>query len=368
MRDEVDSNPPNASGIPPEEDDARTRGGRLTSWLSAWRQRGSRDVYIGLALLVALGLLLVIFSVESGGKEFLLSNLVDILDAAAILGVVTVGEVVVMIAGGLDISVGSTAGLVTAVVAVAMAHTHSSLAVGVLSGVLAGAAAGMLNGAVVAYGRVNSVIATLATYSAFLGIALLVTNGIQVGVVSPPLATLGTGTIAGVPYLVIMFVVVAAVAAWVMRYSLWGHSVYAVGGSSSASRLAGLRVQRFMFTTFVISGILAAAAGIMLVGQTGTALPSEGTVGLELTAITAVLLGGTGLSGGTGTVLGATLAVLVLSTLQNGLLLLGIPSFWQDVATGVLLLVAVLLQDYSGHKERLLAVWSRGRRRLGTTQ
>jgi ribose transport system permease protein/L-arabinose transport system permease protein len=100
----------------------------------------------------------------------------------------------------------------------------------------------------------------------------------------------------------------------------------------------------------------------MLVGQTGTAQPAEGNVGLELTAITAVLLGGTALAGGTGTVLGAILAVLVLSTLDNGLLLLGIPSFWQEVATGVLLLTAVVLQDFSGHRNRLRALRAARRR------
>jgi ribose/xylose/arabinose/galactoside ABC-type transport system permease subunit len=102
----------------------------------------------------------------------------------------------------------------------------------------------------------------------------------------------------------------------------------------------------------------------MLVAQTGTAQPTEGSVGLELTAITAVLLGGTGLAGGTGTVLGAVLGVLVLSTLDNGLLLVGVPSFWQEVATGLLLMIAVLLQDFSGHRNRLRTVRA-ARKRAG---
>jgi len=108
--------------------------------------------------------------------------------------------------------------------------------------------------------------------------------------------------------------------------------------------------------------VCAAIAGVMLAGQTGTAQPTEGSVGLELTAITAVLLGGTGLSGGTGTVLGAVLGVLVLSTLDNGLLLLGVPTFWQEVATGVVLLIAVALQDFSGHRARWRALRAARRR------
>ena len=321
----------------------------------------SRDVYVDIALLVALGLLLVIFEVASSGSEFLGTNLVSIVDSGAILGLVTIGEVVVMISGSLDISVGSTAGLVTAVVAQVMVHNGGDLALGLVAGILAGLAAGFVNGFVVAYFRINSVIATLATYSAFLGVALLVTNGAQIGVTSSVLATLGTGSVAAIPYLVIILIVVAVLAIAGMRYTLLGHTVYAVGGSQIASRLAGIRVQRYILGVFVFSGLCAAIAGVMLVAQTGTAQPTEGTVGLELTAITAVLLGGTGLTGGTGTVLGAVLGLLVLSTLDNGLLLLGIPSFWQDVATGGLLLIAVLLQDVSGHRSRFAAF--RGARR-----
>ncbi len=322
----------------------------------------TRDVYVDSALVVAIGLLLVVFGIASNGKEFLGSNLVDILDAGSILGVVTVGEAVVMIAGALDISVGSNAGLVTAVLAEVMAHASNSLALGLVTGVAAGLLAGALNGLAVAYFRINSVIATLATYSAYYGLALLVTDGQEVGVPSAVLGSLGTGQLGRVPYLVMVLVAVAAIGVVAMRYTLRGHLVYAVGGSQTASRLAGIPVQRYVFGVFMLSGLCAAFAGVMIVGQTGTAQPAEGTVGLELTAITAVLLGGVGLSGGTGTVLGAVLGVLVLSTLDNGLLLVGVPSFWQEVATGGLLLIAVLLQDVSGHRARLRSLRAARRR------
>jgi len=324
---------------------------------------GARQAGIDLALVVVLGLMIVSFSIASAGKEIIVSNLINIVDIASILGVITVGEVIVMIAGGLDISVGSTAGLVTATMAEVMAHNQFNLALGIVVAIATGLLAGILNGAMVAYARVNSVIATLGTYSAFLGLALVVTDGVHVGVINGALATFGTGGVERIPYLVMLLVVVVLCAVFVMRYTLFGHSIYAVGGSSNAASAAGIRVQRYLFITFVISGVMAAVGGIMLVGQTGTALPSEGTVGIELTAITAVLLGGTGLTGGTGTVAGAILAVLVLSTLQNGLLLLGVPSFWQDVATGVLLVIAVLAQDWPSHKERIEMDLRRRRRR-----
>jgi ribose transport system permease protein len=344
----------------PERHDAPTPGeheegegqsqplGRLGSYLSGL----SRDAVVVVALIAALGLLLAIFGIASNGNEFITANIIQIVDSGAILGLVTIGEVIVMIAGALDISVGSNAGLVTAIVAEVVLHTGLPLGVAIVIGLIAGACAGAFNGFVVAYLRISAVIATLATFSAFSGIALLLTNGNEVGVTSTFLASLGTGSVAGIPYLVIIFLVVTALAAFAMRFTLQGHNVYAVGGSDTASMLAGIRVSRYTLGVFVVSGLCAGVAGIMLLGQTGTAQPTEGSVGLELTAITAVLLGGTGLTGGTGTVLGAFLGVMVLSTLDNGLLLVGVQAFWQQVATGALLLIGVILQDVGGHRAR----------------
>jgi ribose transport system permease protein len=337
---------------------ARTGGPHRVGALAAM----SRDLYVGLALVAALAVLLVVFGIASDGREFLETNLVSILDSGSILGVIAVGEVIVMISGNLDISVGSGAGLVTAALAEVMAHSHANLALGLVVAIATGLAAGLINGVAVAYARVSSVIATLATYSAFLGVALLVTNGQEVGIDSAALGTLGTGSVASIPYLVVVLVVVTVIAIALMRYSLGGHRMYAVGGSEQASRLSGIKVQRYMLSAFLLSGLCVAIAGVMLAGQTGTAQPTEGSVGLELTAITAVLLGGTGLNGGTGTVFGAVLGVLVLSTLDNGLLLLGVPAFWQEVATGVVLMIAVLLQDVSGHRNRLRALRAARRR------
>jgi ribose transport system permease protein/L-arabinose transport system permease protein len=351
---------------PPVADEAGSPAAALGR-LRIDRSQLSRDAIVDVALLAALGLLLAVFGIASSGREFLGTNIISILDSGAILGVVTVGEVIVMIAGALDISVGSNAGLVTAVTAELTLHLHGSLAAAIVAGLLAGMLAGAFNGFVVAYLRVSSVIATLATFSAFSGLALLLTNGEQVGVTSTFLATLGTGSVASVPYLVIILIVVTVVAIAGMRLTLLGHNVYAVGGNSEASLLAGIRVQRYLLGVFALSGLCAAIAGIMLLGQTGTAQPTEGSVGLELTSITAVLLGGTGLRGGTGTVLGAFLGVLVLSTLDNGLLLVGVPAFWQQVATGGLLLIGVLLQDAGGHRTRWRTLRA-ARRRITPTE
>lgn len=356
--------PPSGTGSPPRQPGSawqqfRNRAGVIMP------QQGSEFGRL-VALVASVILLMVIFEITSHGKEFNTSNVVDIFDSGSVLGIVAVGEVIVMIAGGLDISVGSNAGLVTAVAAVVMADTHQNVLAGIVVSLAVGAAAGAVNGIMVAYVGVNSVIATLATYSAFLGIALLATNGTQVGVPSAFFDSLGTGKAGPIPFLVIVFVVLAVAGILFMRYTVPGRKIYAVGSSQRAARLAGIPVDRYMLGVFVLSGLMAGVAGILLVAQTGTALPSEGTVGLELTAITAVLLGGTGLAGGTGTVLGAALAVLVLETLDNGLLLNGVPSFWQEVATGVLLVIAVTFQNYQFLRERLSAMRIPGRTGRGS--
>lgn len=337
---------------PDELEGPGTESQRLGARAGRYLSGVSRDAVVVVALVAALGLLLAIFGIASDGHEFIAANIIQIVDSGAILGLVTIGEVIVMIAGALDISVGANAGLVTAVIAEVALHTHLPLGVSLVIGLLAGSLAGAFNGFVVAYLRISAVIATLATFSAFAGVALLLTNGTEVGVTNSFLATIGTGSIASIPYLVIIFLVVTVIAMLVMRFTLQGHNVYAVGGSDTASMLAGIRVSRYLLGVFVVSGLCAAIAGIMLLGQTGTAQPTEGSVGLELTAITAVLLGGTGLTGGTGTVLGAFLGVMVLSTLNNGLLLVGVQAFWQQVATGALLLIGVILQDVGGHRAR----------------
>jgi ribose transport system permease protein len=347
--------------------DGQTRGrfagsGRGIIQLSI-RGRSGEGARI-VALLAAIALLMIVFEILSHGLEFKSVNIVDILDYGALLGIVTIGEAIVMISAGLDISVASTVGVVTAVVAVGMEHTNGNLLVGIGLGLATGAVAGVVNGVMVGYIGVNSVIATLATFSAFLGIALLATGGQVISVNNSFFYQLGVGKLGPIPYMVIVFVVVAIAGMVLMRYTVPGRRIYAVGSSQKTSRLSGIPVERYILGVYVLSGVTAAIAGIMLVAQTGAAQPNEGSSSLALIAITAVLLGGVPLAGGGGSVLGAALGVIVLSTLDNGLLLLGVPSFWQDVATGLLLIIAVTFQNYRVLKDKY---WGRfGKKSLGS--
>lgn len=297
-------------------------------------------------LLLALALLIVVIGLQRP-QFFLGRNIVNIGVAVAVLGLLAVMQTVVIVAGGLDISVGSTAGLTSVVAATALtAIDHVS--VGVAAGLVAGAACGAINGLLVTAGGVNPVIATLATFSAFRGIAFLVTDGAPVGVTNAAFNALGSGRLAGAPVPVLVFAAVALLAHVVLRWTDIGRRLYAIGGNSTAARLAGIDLARYRFSLFVWSGAVAGLAGVLLTARSHVGQAASGSPGLELAAITAALLGGAALTGGRGTISGAVLAVLLIGVLDNGLILLNVSSFYQLVARGALLIVAVLIMQWRG--------------------
>jgi len=215
---------------------------------------------------------------------------------------------------------------------------------------------GAFNGFMVASLRVNSIITTIGTLALFRGIAFIVTDGQTAMVQNEPILSFGFGRILGVPYSVWILVAVFAAAHFLAQRTAVGRSIFAIGASPRAALLSGLNLNRMRFWMFVASGISAALAGVLLIGQSGAAVPS-GATGYELQVITAVLLGGTSLAGGEGSVLRTALGVLVIGVLNNGMVLLNVPSFYQIAANGVLLLVAVAIDQLrirrgSFHEER----------------
>src|SRR4051812_8043796 len=296
-----------------------------------------------LGLLLALGVLVIVIRSQSP-YFFLSSNLLNIGSAISILGVLAIVQTVVIVSGGLDISVGSIAGLTSVVTATVLADA-SGVGLGVLAGLGVGLAAGTFNGILITFGRVNPVIATLATFSAFRGAALLVVNGNSVGVTNTSFNYIGSGRIVGIPVPFVIYLGVAALFFVALRYTDIGRNVYAMGGNPTAARLAGINLTRYVIGCYVAAGLAAALAGIMLTARTGSGQPTSGSQGLELQSITAAALGGVSLRGGKGTISGTILAVLLLGVLQNGLTILNVNSFWQDIAQGFLLVVAVVIQQ-----------------------
>jgi ribose transport system permease protein/L-arabinose transport system permease protein len=252
---------------------------------------------------------------------------------------------VVIISGGLDISIGSIVGLCSAAAALAMVSIDNA-AVGIGAALAMGLAAGMVNGLLITVGRINPVITTLGTLSAYRGIAWIMTGGYAVGVSNKTFNSIGSGEILGIPIPLVILIVVAVLFYIFLGYTDVGRNIFAMGGNPNAARLAGINLNRYKVGIYMLSGLCAALAAIVLTARTNSGQPASGSAGLELEAITAAVLGGTAMSGGVGSVVGTMLGVLIIGTLNNGMILLNVPSFYQFVARGVLLIVAMLIQNW----------------------
>ncbi|MBK8050185.1 MAG: ABC transporter permease [Anaerolineales bacterium] len=313
------------------------KSGRRTGWV-----RSIDPQLLGLA--VALGILVLIIGVQVPGKFFRISNLLNIGQAVTLIGLTGLASTVVIISGGLDISIGSIVGLCSAA-ALAMV-TLDNAAFGIVAAVGIGLTAGMVNGLLITVGRINPVITTLGTLSAYRGIAWIMTGGYAVGVSNKAFNSIGSSEILGIPTPLVILIVVAVLFQIFLAYTDVGRNIFAMGGNPTAARLAGIGLNRYKLGIYMLSGLCAALAAIVLTARTNSGQPASGSAGLELEAITAAVLGGTAMSGGVGSVLGTMLGVLIIGTLNNGMILLNVPSFYQFVARGVLLIVAMLIQNW----------------------
>ena len=305
-----------------------------------------------LSLGIAIVILVAIIGVQNP-LFFGLENMRVIGEAVAISGLLAVVQTLVIILGALDISVGSLAGLCSVVSA--MVFTVAGPLLGVVAAVGVGIVCGLINGCIIVFGRVNSVIATLATLAAYRGVADLISNGSAQGYTGsdPFFIFIARGSLLGIPTLIWILLLVAALVHVFLRFTSWGRNVYAVGGNGVAARLAGVNINRYIVGVFVVTGLVAAVAGILITARTGSGQPVSGSAGLELQAVTAAALGGAALKGGKGSVIGTLLAVVLLGVLSNGLTLLNVNSFWQDVATGGVLVLAVVIQQLRSGDRRI---------------
>ncbi|GAB0117994.1 ABC transporter permease [Acidisoma sp. 7E03] len=311
-----------------------------------WARRVLAAVGVqNVSLLLALVILVAFIGVQNS-NFFYASNIATIGTTIAIVGVLAVVQTVVMLLGGLDISVGSQAGLTSVVSAMVFTATGSAPA-GIACALVLGLCLGLLNGVVIIYGRVNAVIATLATFAAFRGAANLISDGRAQGYtgMNHLFVFLARGDIIGIPVLIWVLLIVAALVQLMLHFTDVGRNIYAVGGNATAARLAGIPLNRYIIGCYMLVGLVAALAGVLLTARTGSGQPTSGSQGLELQSITAAALGGVALQGGRGTIVGTILAVILLGVLENGLIILNVNSFWQDIAQGALLVVAVVIQQ-----------------------
>lgn len=302
----------------------------------AYLRAHATDLVLPLALAA-----LIIFGVTMFPSFRSPATFINIVMFSSVLLIVAVGETFVVIGRGADLSVGSMVGLSGAVLAVLLLEGWPPL-LAALAAILLGAAIGVAHGVLVTKLKISFLIVTLGTFAILRSQAQVLLQGQSRSVDIPLLDTLANGRIGPVPNLVIVAVVIYLLATLVLRRTGFGRSLYAVGSSPEAARLAGIPTSRVIIIAFVISAVLAAFAGLLTVGSLGSAQMTAGS-GLELAALSAVLLGGTRFSGGFGSATRTLIGVLFLGVVNSVLLAAGISSFWQGTASGLVLIAAVAL-------------------------
>lgn len=296
-----------------------------------------------LSILCAFIVLFVVLSVAS--DTFLTAdNLMSVVRQASPSLIVAIGMTFVLILGGIDLSVGSVACLSGTMAAGLMTMNGLPVAAAILIALAVGAVIGFVNGIVIAKIKIPAFIVTLALMSTARGLALVYTGGRAISGVPAEAAQLGRGYIGPIPTPVI-FMIIVVVVAWILLSSTkFGRHVFATGGNEECARLSGIKVDITKIIVYTISGLTAGLTGILLTMRLASGQPTLGQ-GMELDAIAAVVLGGTTLTGGKGFVLGTIIGCLFMQILNNGFNILGVSSFWQQVFTGIILLVAVCLYE-----------------------
>ncbi|AQX16479.1 MULTISPECIES: ABC transporter permease [Tessaracoccus] len=300
-----------------------------------------------LAALIVLCVFLTLLS-----PTFLtLSNIFNIGQQVAILAVLAIGGTAVIILGGIDLSVGSVLALAGAFVGVL--HVTHGLNVWISVGValLVGLVAGLANGTLIVYGKLPPFIATLAMMSVARGLALVIMEGRPLSGYPDGFRDLTTFYLGGwLPTSVIIAVVLMVLAALYFRWAPAGRGLFAVGANYEVARLSGLPVRKMTLAVYAVAGLLAGVGGVMMTSRLGSAQPTAGT-GIELDVIAAVVIGGASLAGGYGSIVGTAIGVLIIGVLRNGLNLLNVSSFWQQVVIGAVIALAVLIENYRQQRE-----------------
>lgn len=287
-----------------------------------------------LVLFVALSLLAPNFLTRS--------NLLDVARQLSFTGVIAFAMTLVIVAAEIDISVGSAIAFNSSLFGVLVAVAHWPIWPAVLLVCLLGTLIGIGAGAVRALLNVPSFIVTLALFSALSGLALLITNAIPISIADEGFANWGNGSVLGLPIPALIMLVIAVVFWLLANHTAFGRSVYAIGGNAEAARLSGIPVARVRAVLFGLTGLTAAISGVLQTSQLGAGNPTIGT-GVEFAVITAVIVGGANLYGGRGTMAGTLLGVVFIAVLNNGMVLLGVNSYAQYVANGLIVLLAVLV-------------------------
>lgn len=297
-----------------------------------------------LGIVASLLVLMLVFTIMTN-KFLSVSNFLNILQQAAINLCVAVGMTFVIITGGIDLSVGSVMALSGMIMAQMMDAGVLPLAA-VAAGLILGAACGALNGVMIARMQLQPFLVTLGTMSAYRGVTLIISNGLPVRGFSTAYVNFMNSLNGMVPLPIILSLILAFVSLLVLRYFKFGQYLFALGGNEEATRLSGINTVKMKILTYAFSGFTSALAAVIFLGRLGAADPQAGN-GYEMNAIAAAAIGGASLAGGKGSIVGTIIGCLILQTLNNGLTLLNVQSFYQTFAVGVIVLVATIIDRYS---------------------
>jgi ribose transport system permease protein len=299
------------------------------------------------ALIFILIGLIVVFSLAT--NSFLtLDNIMNVLRQVSMICIVAVGMTMVIILGDIDLSPGSMMAFVGVMAATVFKVTESPVLV-VISALAIGAVVGFLNGFITAKGGIPAFITTLATMQIFRGIAFIYTGGNPVSVFDERFTQFGTGYVGIIPFPVIIMIIIIAFGVFITNYTRFGRHIYAVGGNLKASKWSGINVVNVKIGVFTIIGTLTGLAGLIAAARLGSGQPSAAQ-GFEMDVITAVILGGASLSGGRGKMSSTVIGVIIIGILANGLTLMNISTYWQQVIKGIIIVVAVLIDTNSKKK------------------
>lgn len=291
---------------------------------------------VGVLLVLVLGFGLARPVFLEGG------NLLNVLLQSSVVGLLALGQTFVLITGGIDLSVGSM--VAVAAVCSGLLSLSFSPVVAVLGGVAVGMAAGLVNGLLITYTQITPFVVTLGTMSIYAGLALIIAGGQAVYGIPEGFQNVLAGGIAGVPVPVVLLVLLTALGALALKYTKFGEYLLAIGGNAEVARLAGIPVRRYTALAYVMSGAAAGLAGAILAARLGAADPTLGQ-DLLLTAIAATVMGGTKLAGGEGSMFGAAVGALLIATLTAGLTTLNVQAFYQQVAVGAAIILALLIDQ-----------------------
>ena len=307
------------------------------------------------SIVLILALFVIVLAIITGGQFLRVNNVINVIVQVAPIGIIALGMMLAIITKGIDLSVGATVA-VSAVVAASLAQNPTidgaffpnmpglPIFVPVLAGLVSGLLVGAIVGGLVAIFRIPPFIATLGMMTAARGAALIYTGGRPISQLAPGFNWLGQGTILGIPVPVYLLVIAIMIIWVVLNRTRFGRHVYAIGGNEQAAKVSGINVDKAQFFIYSLIGTLAGLGGIILAARIGSGNPQLG-MQLELDVITATVIGGTSFNGGVGTVWGVIVGALIIGVINNGLDLMNVSPFWQQVVKGIIIVLAIIIDE-----------------------